>query len=87
MKWYKKVLSQYTDFKGRSRRQEFWMFVLFNFIFAFIAAAIDNILGLAYNDNGTGPISLIYGLAVLIPGLAVAVRRLHDIGKSGIRFG
>lgn len=83
MKWYKKVLSQYADFKGRARRKEFWMFVLFNFIFACIAAVIDNILGLTYSETGTGPFYGIYALAVLIPGLAVSVRRLHDIGKSG----
>lgn len=83
MNWYKKVLNQYTDFNGRARRKEFWMFVLFNIIFAIIAMTIDNIFGIANDLTGYGPIYIIYSLAVLIPGLAVSVRRLHDIGKNG----
>ena len=59
------------------------MFVLFNMIFAFVAAILDNVLGIAFESLGYGPIYLLYALIVLIPGLAVAVRRLHDVGKSG----
>ncbi len=83
MKWYLKVLSQYADFNGRARRKEYWMFVLFNMIFAVVAMLLDNALGLAMENIGYGPIYGIYILAMFIPGLAVAVRRLHDIGKSG----
>ena len=87
MNWYLKVLNQYADFSGRARRKEYWMFVLFNIIFAFIAMALDNVLGISFNiagqNVGYGWIYTIYGLAVFIPGLAVAVRRLHDVGKSG----
>jgi uncharacterized membrane protein YhaH (DUF805 family) len=83
MNWYLKVLKQYADFNGRARRKEYWMFVLFNLIFALIAMILDNILGIAMDDIGYGPLYGIYALAVFIPGLAVAVRRLHDIGKSG----
>ena len=83
MNWYLKVLKQYADFAGRARRKEYWMFTLFNIIFLFLAAIIDNILGIAYEAIGYGPLSTLYMLAVLIPGLAVTVRRLHDIGKSG----
>ncbi|TRZ44314.1 DUF805 domain-containing protein [Robertkochia solimangrovi] len=82
MNWYRKVIQQYADFKGRARRKEFWMFVLFNIIFALIASMLDYFLGIA-NDYGYGPIYGVYALFVLIPGLAVSVRRLHDIGKSG----
>ncbi len=83
MNWYKKVVFQhYADFNGRARRKEYWMFVLFNMIFAIAALVLDNILGIAMEGNG-GPIYFLYALAVLIPGLAAAVRRLHDIGKSG----
>ena len=83
MKWYLKVLGQYADFNGRARRKEYWMFVLFNMIFAVVAMLLDNALGLAMENIGYGPIYGIYILAMFIPGLAVAVRRLHDIGKSG----
>lgn len=83
MNWYLKVLRQYADFTGRARRKEYWMFVLFNIIFAIIAMILDNVLGLAWGELGYGPIYLLYALFVFIPGLAVAVRRLHDINKSG----
>ncbi len=83
MNWYLKVLKQYADFNGRARRKEYWMFVLFNIIFAICAIFIDNIIGTAIDGIGYGIIYLLYTLAVFIPGLAVTVRRLHDIGKSG----
>jgi uncharacterized membrane protein YhaH (DUF805 family) len=83
MNWYLKVLRQYADFGGRARRKEYWMFVLFNMIFAFGAIILDNVLGIAIDGIGYGPLYGLYALAVLIPGLAAAVRRLHDIGKSG----
>ncbi len=83
MNWYIKVLNHYFDFKGRARRKEYWMFVLFNLIFAILAFVLDNILGIAMEDVGYGPLYTFYVLGMLIPGLAVAVRRLHDIGKSG----
>lgn len=83
MNWYLKVLKQYADFNGRARRKEYWMFVLFNMIFAIVAMILDNVLGIAMKEIGYGPLYGLYVLAVLIPGLAVAVRRLHDVGKSG----
>lgn len=83
MNWYLKVFNQYADFSGRARRKEYWMFVLFNMLFAFIAVIMDNILGLALPELGYGPIYGLYLLAVIIPGLSVTVRRLHDTGKSG----
>ena len=83
MKWYLKVLKQYADFRGRARRTEYWMFALFNFIFIILAAIIDNILGLTFGELPYGVFYFLYALVVLIPGLAVGVRRLHDVGKSG----
>ena len=77
MNWYLKVLKQYADFSGRARRQEYWMFFLFNIIVAIVLAVLDTTLGT------WGALGGLYGLAMLIPGLAVGVRRLHDIGKSG----
>lgn len=83
MNWYLKVLKQYTDFSGRARRTEYWMFVLFNIIFTVIAVILDNITGMAIPELGYGPLYGLYTLGVLIPGIAVAARRLHDVGKSG----
>ncbi len=83
MNWYLHVLKNYANFNGRARRKEFWMFVLFNILFGIVAMGIDNMLGLANDMTGYGPVYGLYTLAVFIPGLAVSVRRLHDIGKSG----
>ena len=73
------------DFSGRARRKEYWMFFLFNMIFAFVAMFLDNTLGTA-GPAGYGIFYGIYALALFIPGLAVFVRRLHDVGKSGWMF-
>jgi uncharacterized membrane protein YhaH (DUF805 family) len=86
MKWYLNVLNNYATFSGRARRSEYWFFVLFNMIFGIVANILDNILGTTFELGfgiSYGYIYLIYALAILIPGLAVVVRRLHDVGKSG----
>lgn len=83
MKWYLAVLKKYAVFSGRARRKEYWMFVLFNIIFSIVAVILDNVLGTAIENLGYGVIYILYGLAVLLPALAVTVRRLHDSGKSG----
>lgn len=85
MKWYFKCLKQYVDFSGRARRKEYWMFVLFNMIVSFVLGIVDFLIGATIPLGVTpiGIISSVYTLAVFLPGLAVLVRRLHDIGKSG----
>jgi uncharacterized membrane protein YhaH (DUF805 family) len=83
MNWYLKVLKQYADFGGRARRSEYWYFTLFSTIFAILATILDNVLGIAIEGIGYGPIYILYALAMFVPGLAVLVRRLHDVGKSG----
>ena len=85
MNWYLTVLKKYAVFSGRARRKEYWMFILFNMIFALIAMALDKILGIEFDClyYHYGPIYTIYILAVFIPSLAVLIRRLHDVGKSG----
>lgn len=82
MNWYLDAWKNYVNFTGRSRRTAYWMFVLFNVLAIILANVIDNVLGLA-GDGGYGPLSMIYGLAVFLPGLALAIRRLHDTGRSG----
>ena len=83
--WYKKVVFEnYANFNGRARRSEYWWFALANFIIAIIAMVLDNVLHINFSDEVRyGPIYVIFALATFIPGLAVAVRRLHDVGKSG----
>jgi uncharacterized membrane protein YhaH (DUF805 family) len=74
MKWYIKCLIQYANFRGRARREEFWMFTLFDTILILILGfiSIDLLFPL-----------LIYILVTLLPRFAVTVRRLHDTGRSG----
>ena len=83
MNWYLTVVKNYAGFSGRARRKEYWMFLLFNMIFAFVAAIIDNVVGTASPELGYGVFYGLYTLAMFIPGIAVMVRRLHDVGKSG----
>lgn len=77
MNYYIDAWKNYVNFQGRARRKAYWMFVLFNVIAAVIANVIDGVLGTG------GILGALYGLAVLLPGIALGVRRLHDIGKSG----
>ena len=85
MEWYQMVWRKYAEFDGRSRRTEYWMFLLFNFLVILALAAVGGV-GLAISRDYGGllfaPVAL-YGLAALIPSIAVAVRRFHDTGKSG----
>jgi len=81
MGWYLQALKKYADFSGRARRKEYWFFVLFNIIVSIVLSVIDVSLGLG--ASGIGLLSGIYSLAVLIPSIAVSVRRLHDINKTG----
>lgn len=76
MNYYSEVLKKYAVFEGRARRKEYWMFVLINMIVSIIVGLIGSLI----NFNS---LSIIYILAVFIPSLAVAIRRLHDIGRSG----
>ena len=93
------LTSKYFQFSGRAPRREFWYFVLFTMILSSLFAIGGEMLGLFYmipldipDASGTGtitqqiPLNLAqvgFGLATFIPSLAIAIRRLHDIGKSG----
>ena len=83
MNWYLNVLKQYAVFKGRARRKEYWFFILFNLIASVVLTVIDFMTGLLDAELGIGLLSGLYSLAVLIPSLAVTVRRLHDTDRSG----
>ncbi|MBV8315053.1 MAG: DUF805 domain-containing protein [Planctomycetaceae bacterium] len=96
MKWYLEVLRKYAVFSGRARRKEYWMFTLFNTLIAsaiFIAAVLASDVATVLTKSGHSPLSslsiplilafYLYALAVLVPCVAVTVRRLHDTGQSG----
>jgi uncharacterized membrane protein YhaH (DUF805 family) len=83
MNWYLQALKNYATFSGRARRKEYWYFTLFNVIIAFILGFIDGMVGSFSPEAGMGLLGGIYTLAILIPGLAVSVRRLHDTERSG----
>lgn len=69
----------YCNFSGRSSRSEYWWYSLFTFILGFIIAIFAGILG----ENAGNALTGIVYLALLLPGLGLTVRRLHDINKSG----
>ncbi len=83
MSWYLEAFKKYAVFGGRSRRMEYWSFVLFNFVVFVVLVGIDVLLGTFSSASGLGLLSGIYGLATLVPILALSVRRLHDIDRSG----
>jgi len=83
MSWYLEVLKKYAVFNGRARREEYWMFFLFNLIITVVLIVIDLLIGTFSPQTGVGLLEGLYSLAVLIPGVAVTVRRLHDTGRTG----
>jgi uncharacterized membrane protein YhaH (DUF805 family) len=83
MNWYLEALKKYAVFSGRARRTEYWMFILFNIIITVVLALIDILTGTFSPQAGVGLLGGLYALAVLIPSIAVTVRRLHDTGRSG----
>jgi uncharacterized membrane protein YhaH (DUF805 family) len=76
MNYYLDVLKNYAKFDGRARRKEYWMFFLFNLIISLVVSFITTLIGIPLLAN-------IYSLALLVPSIAVGVRRMHDVGKSG----
>jgi uncharacterized membrane protein YhaH (DUF805 family) len=79
---YLTVLKMYAVVNGRCRRKTFWLFLLFSTLFSLACSAVDELLGLkVFSDQGL--LSLVYSVAVLIPSVAVGVRRLHDLDRSG----
>jgi uncharacterized membrane protein YhaH (DUF805 family) len=74
------VFKKYAVFSGRSRRSEYWYWTLFTLIASIAASIIDTT---AFGSNSYGPLGIILSLATLIPSLAVGIRRLHDVDRSG----
>ena len=76
MEYFIGAIKQYATFSGRARRKEYWMFYLFYMIFYITLAVIDGVFGTIF-------LSSIFALALLIPSISIAARRLHDTGRSG----
>lgn len=76
-------MKNYAVFSGRARRTEYWMFVLFNILVTFAILILEGVMYAAFSSGTMGLLYVLYGLATFVPSLAVAVRRLHDTGKSG----
>src|SRR5262245_40246323 len=83
MNWYLEVLKKYAVFNGRATRKEYWYFALFNIIISMALAVIDMITGTFSAEVGIGLLGGLYQLVILIPGIAVSVRRLHDTDRNG----
>jgi len=79
----KTCLQKYVGFSGRARRSEYWWFALFGLIVSIVADLIDTMLGTMSEDTNVGVVGGIAGLALLLPSIAVAIRRLHDTSRSG----
>ena len=78
----KTCFKKYADFSGRALRSEFWWFVLFAILGGIITTIID-IMILGYSVESYGPVNIIFTVVLILPGIAVTARRLHDINKSG----
>jgi uncharacterized membrane protein YhaH (DUF805 family) len=83
MEWFTEALKKYAVFSGRSRRKEYWYFVLFTVLISIALNIIDGLTGPYDSWAGVGLFSGIFGLAILIPSITVSVRRLHDIDRTG----
>ena len=83
MNWFLTALKKYATFSGRAQRAEYWYFVLFYILIFIGLSVIDSITGSFSAEAGMGLLGGILTLALLIPSIAVGVRRLHDTGRSG----
>ena len=86
MNWYMEALRKYATFEGRARRKEYWFFMLFNFLAVVVLTAVDMAIGTFNEQAEIGLFGGVYLLAVLVPSIAVTVRRLHDTNRSGWWF-
>ena len=84
MNWFLMALKNYVGFSGRSRRSEYWYFTLFYLVIAIVLSVLDGIVfGGSGDGKGTPVLSGLFMLAMLLPSIAVGIRRLHDTDRSG----
>jgi uncharacterized membrane protein YhaH (DUF805 family) len=81
--WFITALKKYAVFSGRSRRSEYWYFVLSYSLIYIVLAVADSVTGSFDSRSGVGLLTGIFSLALLIPSLSVTVRRLHDTDRTG----
>ena len=86
MNYYFAAFKKYAVFNGRATRSEYWYFTLFNILTVWGFGLIDQLMGTFNFDAGYGPLSAIYTLTMILPGLGVSIRRLHDTNRSGWWF-
>ena len=72
----KSGFSNYVNFSDRASRSEYWYWVLFVVLAEIVTSIIDYAIGYEVTTS-------LFGLAVLLPGISVAIRRLHDLDRSG----
>jgi uncharacterized membrane protein YhaH (DUF805 family) len=82
LSWYLVVLKKYAVFSGRSRRKEYWMFCLCNWIITFALAFIEALAGI-FPESGDSIFVSVYQFAIFLPTLALGIRRMHDSDHSG----
>jgi uncharacterized membrane protein YhaH (DUF805 family) len=83
MRWYLKAFKQYSDFSGRAQRSEYWYFMLFMTVIMLVLVIIDIMLDVFNDIVGLGFFSGIFVLVHFLPAIAVSIRRLHDINRTG----
>lgn len=87
MEWMILPLKRYFDFSGRSRRKEYWMFLLFTVLANIVLGTLDSLLGLNFGEDegvrDNGILTSIFSLVTFVPSISVAVRRLHDTDRTG----
>jgi uncharacterized membrane protein YhaH (DUF805 family) len=83
MQWFMTALQKWSDFSGRARRREYWFFILIFVVIYIVLTLVDMMVGLTNAATGVGILGGLFALAMLIPAIAVAVRRLHDTNRSG----
>ena len=81
MQWFLKCLTQYADFTGRARRKEYWMFVLFSLLIYLLVAIV--LVALSATESAINIVIGLLALSLMLPNLAVTIRRLHDTDRSG----
>ena len=81
MSWFLAVLNKYAVFSGRAQRAEYWYFIFFIYGSAFLLGLLMGLIGVS--ESGSDSMAGILQLAVFLPSIAVATRRLHDTGRSG----
>ena len=83
MGWFVAPLKRYAVFRGRSRRKEYWLFALFCLVVLLILSAADRATGTFDASTGVGLLTGVFYLVILVPTIAVSVRRLHDTDRTG----